>query len=324
MHPALVLALFLSSLAAPLTVDAQGLEKLYRIGMLERTSIAINAANLDGFRQGLRELGYVEAKNFLIEYRSADGRDERFPDLATELVRLQVDVILTRGTPATLAAKNATGTIPVIMTGIGDPVGSGIVASLARPAGNITGLSGLTVELFVKRVELLKELVPGAARLAAIFNMSNPSIPPQWKEVERGARSLGIQPQLFDVRKPDDLEQAFDTATRRRADALVVGLDTLTQANHRLIVELAAKHRLPAIYASTEFAGALLSYGVNYPDLYRRAASFADKIFKGAKPADIPVEQPIRYELVINMKTAEAIGVTIPPSLLLRADRIIQ
>src|SRR3989442_564673 len=213
--------------------------------MLERTSIAINAANLDGFRQGLRELGYIEAKNFLIEYRSADGRDERFPDLATELVRLKVDLILTRGTPAALAAKNATGTIPVVMTGIGDPVGQGIVVSLARPGGNVTGLSATTTDIYAKRVELLKELVPGAARLAAI-------------------------------------------------------------------------------YASTEFAGALLSYGVNYPDLYRRAASFADKIFKGAKPADIPVEQPIRYELVINMKTAEAIGVTIPPSLLLRADRVIQ
>ena len=324
MHPALVLALLLSSLAAPLTVDAQGPEKLYRIGMLERTSIAINAANLDGSRQGLRELGYVEAKNFLIEYRSADGRDERFPDLATELVRLKVDLILTRGTPAALAAKNATGTIPVVMTGIGDPVGQGVVASLARPGANVTGLSATTTEIYAKRVELLRELVPGAARIAAIFNMSNPSFPPQWKEVERGARSLGIQPQLLDVRKPDDLGRAFDTATRQRADALVVGLDTLTQANYRLIVELAAKHRLPAIYASTEFAGALITYGVNYPDLYRRAASFADRIFKGAKPADIPVEQPTRYELVINMKTAEAIGVTIPPSLLLRADRVIQ
>jgi putative ABC transport system substrate-binding protein len=324
MHRALVLALLLSSLAPPLAGDAQQPEKLYRIGVLERTSTAINAANLDGFRQGLRELGYVEGKNFVIEYRFADGRDERFPDLATELVRLKVDLILTRGTPAALAAKNATGTIPVVMTGIGDPVGQGVVASLARPGGNVTGLSATTTELYAKRVELLRELVPGAARIAALFNMSNPSIPPQWKEVETAARSLGIQAQLLDVRKPDDLGRAFDSAIRQRADALVVGLDTLTQANHRLIVELAAKHRLPAIYASMEFAGGLVTYGVNYPDLYRRAASFADRIFKGAKPADLPVEQPTRYELVINMKTAKAIGLTIPPSVLLRTDHVIQ
>src|SRR5213594_1154990 len=179
--------------------DAQQTNKIPRIGYLSAQSLSAESSRLDGFRQGLRELGYVEGKNFVIEYRFADGRDERFPDLATELVRLKVDLILTRGTPAALAAKNATGTIPVVMTGIGDPVGQGVVASLAR-------------------VELLRELVPGAARIAAIFNMSNPSIPPQWKEVERGARSLGIQPQLLDVRKPDDLGRAFDTATRQRAD----------------------------------------------------------------------------------------------------------
>ena len=297
----LVLALVLSSIALPLVVDAQRPEKLYRIGMLERTSTAINAANLDGFRQGLRELGYVEGKNFLIEYRSADGRDERFAGLATELVHLKVDLILTRGTPAALAAKNATGTIPVVMAGIGDPVGQGVVASLARPGGNVTGLSALVTEIYAKRVELLRELVPGATRFAALFNMSNPSIPPAWKEVEMAARSLAIQPQLLDVRKPEDLGPAFDRAIRERADGLVVGLDTLTQANQRLIVDLAAKHRLVAIYASTEFVGGLIVYGVNYPDHYRRAASFADRIFKGAKPADLPVEQPTTFELVINL-----------------------
>ena len=221
---ALVLAFVISSVAAPLAVDAQQPEKLYRIGMLERTSPAINAANLNGFRQGLRELGYVEGKNFIIEYRSADGRDERFPALATELVRQKVDVILTRGTPATLAAKNATGTIPVIITGIGDPVGQGIVASLARPGGNVTGLSPLVTELYPKRVELLRELLPKAVRLAVILNMSNPAAPAQWKEVERAARSLSLQPQLLDVRTPEDLGSAFDGAVRQRADALVVGL----------------------------------------------------------------------------------------------------
>jgi putative tryptophan/tyrosine transport system substrate-binding protein len=311
-------------LAAPLAAEAQRPEKLYRIGMLERTSPAINAANLDGFRQGLRELGYVEGKNFVIEYRSADGRDERMPDLATELVRLKVDLILTRGTPVVLAAKNATGTIPVVMAAIGDPVGQGVVASLARPGGNVTGLSAVTTELYAKRVELLRELVPGAARIAALFNMSNLALPPQWKEVERAARSLGIQPQLLDVRKAEDLGPAFNSAIRQRADALVVGFDTLTQASQRLIVDLAAKHQLPAIYASTEFAGGLVSYGVHYPDYYRRAASFADKIFKGAKPADLPVEQPTKFELVANMRTAKALGLTIPPSVLLRADQVIE
>jgi putative ABC transport system substrate-binding protein len=292
--------------------------------MLERTSTAINAANLEGFRQGLRELGYVEGKNFVLEYRSADGRDERFPGLAAELVRLPVDLMVTRGTPAALAAKNATGTIPVVMTGVSDPVGQGVVASLARPGGNVTGLNTLISELFGKRVGLLKELVPGATRVAVLFDMGNTSSPSAWKEVETAARSLGIQPQLFDVRKAEDLGPAFESAIRQRADALVVGQDTLTQANQRLIVELAAKHRLPAIYASMEFVGGLVIYGVNYPDHYRRAATFADKIFKGAKPADLPIEQPTKFELVINTKTAKALGLTIPPLLLLRADQVIQ
>jgi putative ABC transport system substrate-binding protein len=237
---------------------------------------------------------------------------------------LPVDLIVTRGTPAALAAKNATGTIPVVMTGVSDPVGQGVVASLARPGGNVTGLNTLISELFGKRVGLLKELVPGATRVAVLFNMGNPSSPPAWKEVETAARSLGIQPQLFDVRKAEDLGPAFESAIRQRADALVVGQDTLTQANQRLIVELAAKHRLPAIYASMEFAGGLVIYGVNYPDHYRRAATFADKIFKGAKPADLPIEQPTKFELVINTKTAKALGLTIPPLLLLRADQVIQ
>jgi putative tryptophan/tyrosine transport system substrate-binding protein len=311
-------------LAAPLVAEAQQAEKIYRIGMLERTSTAIKAANLDGFRRGLRDLGYVEGKSFVIEYRSADGRDERFPGLATELVRLKVDLIVTRGTPAALAAKNATGAIPVVMAGIGDPVGQGVVASLARPGGNVTGLSAVVTELFAKRVELLRELVPTAARLAALFNMSNPSIPAQWKEVETAARSVGIQSQLFDVRKLEDLAPAIEAAIRQRANALVVGLDTLTQANQRVIVHLAAKHRLPAMYASTEFAGGLIVYGVNYPDQYRRAASFVDRIFKGAKPADLPIEQPTKLELVINLKTAKALGLKIPQSVLQRADQVIE
>jgi len=313
-----------SLLAAPLAVEAQRPEKLYRIGMLERTSTAINAANVDSFRQGLRNLGYVEGKSFVIEYRSTDGRDERYPGLAAELVRLKVDLIVTRGTPAALAAKNATATIPVVMAGIGDPVGQGVVASLARPGGNITGLSAQVTDIYAKRVDLLKELVPRAVRVAALFNMSNPSIPQAWREVETSARSLRIHPQLLDVRKPEDLGPAFDSAIRQRADVLVVGLDSLTQANQRHIVDLAAKHRLPAMYASMEFAGGLIVYGVNYPDHYRRAASFVDRIFKGAPPADLPIEQPTKFELAINLKTAKALGLKIPQSLLQRADQVIE
>jgi ABC-type uncharacterized transport system substrate-binding protein len=312
-------------LAAPL-VEAQQVGKVYRIGMLETTSPALNAANLDAFRRGLRELGYVEGQNFTIEYRSADGRRERFPDLAAELVRLKVDVILTRGTPAVMAAKNATATIPVVMAASGDPVLSGVVSSLARPGGNVTGLSAIVVEISGKRLELIREVVPGASRVAALFNMSNPNDALQWKETESAAPSLRVQLQLLDVRKPGDLAGAFDAAVKQRAGALVVGLDALTWANHRPIVDLAAKHRLPAMYGGREFvdAGGLIAYGVSYPHLYHRAASFVDKILKGAKPADLPVEQPTRLELVINLKTAKALGLAIPPSLVQRADEVIQ
>lgn len=311
---------------APIAIEAQpAADKVYRIGMLERTSAVINAANLEAFRQGLRALGYVEGKNLAIEYRSANGRDERFRDLAAELVALKVDLILTRGTPAALAAKHATGGgIPVVITGVGDPIGQGIVASLARPGGNITGLSATVTEIYPKRVELLSELVPRATRIAVLFNMSNPAIPRQWLEVETAARALGLQAHLLDVRKVEDLRPAFDMATRQRADALVVGLETLTLANAPLIVELAAKHRLPAMYASTEFVGGLASYGVNYPDHYRRAATFVDKIFKGAKPADLPVEQPTKLELAINLKTARALGLTVPQTVLLQVDHMIE
>ena len=312
-------------LAAPLAAEVQPAGKVYCIGVLEPTSMALNAANFDAFRQGLRELGYVEGRNMRIEYRSADGRSERFPDLAAELVRLKVDVILTRGTPAVMAAKNATGTIPVVMAASGDPVLSGVVSSLARPGGNVTGLSAVVVEVSGKRLELIREMAPGVSRVAALFNMSNPNDALQWKEIETAAPSLRVQLQLLDVRKPSDFAGAFDAAVKGRAGALVVGLDALTWANHRPIVDLAAKHRLPAIYGGREFvnAGGLIAYGVSYPHLYHRAANFVDKILKGAKPADLPVEQPSKFELVINLKTAKAFGLTIPQSLLQRADEVI-
>jgi putative ABC transport system substrate-binding protein len=309
--------------AWPLAALAQS---AYRIGVLDTTSAALNAANFDALRQGLRQHGYIEGQNLVIEYRSADGRAERFPDLAAELVRLNVDLIVTRGTPAIFAAKNATKTIPVVMAASGDPLGAGVVAGLARPGGNVTGLSAFVTELQAKRLELLREMVPRIDRIAALLNMSSPAEPPQWEETKAAARTLAIEPQLLDVRKPEDLSRAFETAIRQRADALVVGINVLTQANRQPIADLATKHRLPAIYASREFvdAGGLVALGVSYPDLYRRAATYVDKILKGAKPADLPIEQPTKFELMINLKTAKALGLEVPPMLLARADEVIE
>ena len=275
--------------------------------------------------KGFETLGYVEGKTSPSSTARPMDVTNGFAIWRPSWSPLKVDLILTRGTPAALAAKHATaGGIPVVITGVGDPIGQGIVASLARPGGNITGLSATVTEIYPKRVELLSELVPRATRIAVLFNMSNPAIPRQWLEVETAARALGLQAHLLDVRKVEDLRPAFDMATRQRADALVVGLETLTLANAPLIVELAAKHRLPAMYASTEFVGGLASYGVNYPDHYRRAATFVDKIFKGAKPADLPVEQPTKLELAINLKTARALGLTVPQTVLLQVDHMIE
>jgi putative ABC transport system substrate-binding protein len=324
---ALLVALAFSILlAAPLGGEAQPAGKVYRIGMLETRSAVLNAANIDAFRQGLRELGYKEGQNLEIVYRSAEGRDERFPGLASELVNLKVDLILTRGTPAALAAKSAAPTIPVVMAASGDPVGAGLIASLGHPGGNVTGLSLFNVEIYGKRVELLRELIPRLTRIAGLFNMSNPVLPLQWKEVERAARSLGIQPQLIDVRRPEDLTPAFDAAAKQHAEALIVGLDGVTQGNLRLIAELAAKQRLASIYGAKEYAnfGGLITYGPSELYMYHRAAAFVDRIFKGAKPADLAVEQPTEFEVVINLKTAKVLGITIPQSLLLRADEVIQ
>jgi ABC-type uncharacterized transport system substrate-binding protein len=309
---------------APLAARAQQPDRFFRIGMIERTSIAVNAVNVQSFRHGLRDLGYVEGEHFVIEYRSAEGQDQRCPGLVSELARLKVDLIVTRGTPAALAAKSGAGAIPVVIIGVGDPVGQRLVDSLAHPGGNVTGLSAAVTQIYPKRVQLLRELVPRATRLAALLNMSNPALPSQWREIEKAARSIDIEPLLLDVRKVEDLEPAFTTAVRLRADAMIVGLDTLTQANQWIIVDLAAKHRLPAMYASTEFARGLVAYGVNYPEMYRRAAGFAHKIFRGAKPADLPVEEPTAFELVINLRTARSLGLTIPPSLLLRADYVVE
>jgi putative ABC transport system substrate-binding protein len=311
-------------LAAPLAAEAQEAGKVYRIGILETIPAAQNAANLAALRKGLRDLGYVEGRNLIIEYRSADGRAERFPDLASELVRLKVDLIVTRGTPAARAAKNATGTIPVVMATMGDP--RAIVASFAQPGGNITGVTTFSTELTAKRFELLKELVPNLSRVALLHNMGNPAAPPEWEETKTAARSLGLQAELLDVRSQGDLGRAFELAVRQRVDALVIGADGLTQMHQQTIVDLVARNRLPAAYPAREFVegGGLIAYAVNYPDLYFRFASFVDKIFKGAKPGELPVEQPTKFELVINLKTAKALGLTIPPAVLARADEVIE
>ncbi len=321
---ALTAVLALGLLAAPPATRAQQAGKVYRIGILETIPVERNAANLAGLRKGLRDLGYVEGRNLVIEYRSADGRAERFPDLAAELVRLKVDLILTRGTPAARAAKQATETIPTIMATMGDP--RAIVASFAHPGGNITGVTTFSTELTGKRVELLKELIPRLSRVAMIHNMGNPAAPPEWEETKTAARALGLQADLLDVRSPDDLGRAFELALRRQVDALLIGMDGLTQMHQPMIVDFVARHRLPAVFGAREFveAGGLMAYAVSYPDLYVRLATFVDRIVKGAKPSELPVEQPSKFELVINLKTARTLGLTIPQSLLLRADQIIQ
>jgi putative ABC transport system substrate-binding protein len=314
-----------AAVARPLAARAQQ-PKVWRIGVLETISQSMNAANFEAFRRGLRELGYIEGQNLIIDYRSADGRAERFPGLAADFVRLQVDVIVTRGTPAGLAAKNATTTIPIVMAAMSDPVGVGAVDGLARPGGNITGLAVFSSELEPKRVELLKEMVPGLTRVAVLFNMSNPVFLSRWEMMKTATQSLHIKAQLLDVRRPEDLGSAFEAAARQRADALVCGTDAFIQANRHLIVELAAKSRLPSIYGYADFAdtGGLMSYSVNYPDLYFRAAGLVAKILNGTRPGDLPVEQPTKFKLVINLKTAKALGLDVPDRLLTLADEVIE
>jgi putative tryptophan/tyrosine transport system substrate-binding protein len=319
-----VLGVIGGAAAWPLGARAQQVDKVYRIGVLETTPIDLNAANMDAFRQGLRTLGYFEGRNLVIEYRSADGRAERFAGLLADLLKSKVDVIVTRGTPAVLAAKNPMVTVPVVAAAMGEPLM--IVSSLAHPGGNVTGISSYTTDLEAKRLEVLKEIVPSAIRIAGLYNMRNPSALGQWTELQKAAKTLGVQSQLLDVRKSEDIAPAFDAASRERADGLLVGIDALTQTNRELIADLALKHRIPTIYVSKEFveAGGLIAYGPSYPDLYRRAASYIDKVLKGEKPGDLPIEQPTKFELVINLKTAKALGLTVPPTLLARADEVIE
>ena len=298
----------------------------FRIGVLETIALERNSANFGALRRGLQERGYVEGRNLRFEYRTANGHADRFPALATELVRLGVDLIVTRGTPAARAAKAATSTIPIVMAAIGEPLEVGIVASLAQPGGNITGMTSYVSELSGKRVELLKEAFPGVSRVASLQNMSNPIAPAQWDATRQTAIALGLSAELLDARVAEDIPRAFARYVEGRSEALTVGLDALIQAQIAMIIELAARHRIRATYPSREFVdgGGLMSYGVNYPDLYFRAAGLIDKIFKGAKAGELPVEQPNKLELLVNLKTARTLGLTIPSTLIARADEVIE
>ncbi len=306
--------------------EAQQPKKLPRIGFLGATSPSVESTRLEGFRQGLRELGYLEGKNIVIEWRWAEGKFDRLPDLAAELVRLDVEVIVTGGSTSSGAAKEVTTTIPIVMAQVNDPVGSGFVASLARPGGNITGLSTLVPELGGKRLELLKEVVPKLSRVAVFGTSTTPGNAQGLKETEPAAKALKVPLQYLDILGPKDIESAFRQASKGRADAVLVLNAPVLISQRKQITDLAAKSRLPAIYPFPEFveAGGLMSYGVSVVGLYRRAATYVDKILKGRKPADLPVEQPTKFELVINLKAAKQIGLTIPPNVLARADRVIR
>jgi putative ABC transport system substrate-binding protein len=316
-----------SLLATPLAAEAQPKAGVPRIGYLGNSSPSLESDLVDAFRQGLGEFGYTEGQNITIEYRWAEGKYDRFPDLVADLVRLKVDVIVTAGTPGALAAKQATKTIPIVMAVAADAVGAGLVASLARPGGNVTGSTTIVQELEGKRLELLREVVPRLSRIAVLWNPANSVQPIILKQTQLAAPALGLRLEpIVGVSGVRELEGAFATISRARPDALILLADRFLLAERTRIVEFAAKRRLPTMYPYREMvkAGGLMSYSPSYPDLFRRAATFVDKILKGAKPGDLPVEQPTKFELVINLKTAKALGLTIPPSLLQRADEVIQ
>jgi len=305
---------------------AQQPTKMSRIGFLTAGSSSTIPARIDAFRQGLRELGYVEDKNIVIEWRFAEGKLDRLSALVAELVRLKVDVILSAGAAVTRPAKEATRTIPIVMAQDTDPVGNGFVASLARPGGNITGLSSYSAELNGKRVELLKEIVPKLSRLAVVGESTYPGNAQSLKETELAAGALKVQLQYLDVLDPKDIETAFRDTSKGRADGVLLLQSAVLNSQRKQTADLATKSRLPAIYYAPEFldAGGLMSYATSITDLYRRAATYVDKILKGAKPADLPVEQPKKFELIISLKAAKQIGLTIPPNVLVRADQVIK
>jgi putative tryptophan/tyrosine transport system substrate-binding protein len=304
--------------------EAQQAKKVYRIGFLAAT---YDDFRVEAFRQGLREFGYVEGQNITIEYRWGGGKFEPLPDLAVELVQLKVDVIVAVVTQASLAAKKATGTIPIVMIGVSDPVASGLVFSLARPSTNITGTSSMTAEVVGKQLELLKETLPKIARVAALWNPANPVFQSiQLKETEDAARVLGVQLQLIEARGPDEIDRALAAIAKKRTKALLILGDPVFTAHRKRMADLSTKHRIPTVSGTREYAeaGGLMAYGPSFPDMYRRAAYYVDRILNGTKPADLPVEQPRKFELVINLQTAEQIGLTIPQWMMMRADKVIR
>ena len=318
----------LGLLVATLAAEAQAPAKLPRIGFLTAVPLSVMSARTQAFRQGLREMGYVEGKTILIEWRSAEGQPDRLPSLAAELVRLNVDVIVTGGPSATRPTKAATGTIPIVITNDSDPVANGFVASLARPGGNITGLSTLSPEIYGKQLEILKEIIPGLSRVAVLGTSSDPGNAQALRETERAAQALRVQLQYLDVLGPKDLETAFRAARTGRADAVLTLPSAVLASNRQQVIDLAGRGRLPAMHFSTSPGfvadGGLMSYGASTADLDRRVATFVDKILKGAQPADLPIEQPTKFEFVINLKAAKQIGLTIPPAVLARADEVIK
>jgi len=312
--------------AVGIITEAQQPAKIPRIGYLSAASRSTSPARIEAFRQGLRDLGYVEGKNIVIEYRFAEGKLDRLPALVAELVRLKVDLIVTTASRETRASKGATNTIPIVMTTEGDPVGTGFVASLARPGGNITGLSTLTAELSGKRLELLKEILPNLSRVAVLGSSTNPGHAQVLKETELAAGASKVKLEYLDILGPKDIETAFRAAGKGRADAILMLSSSVFTSQRTQVIELAVKSRLPVSYPRPEFveAGGLLTYGPSTTDLHRRAATYVDKILKGAKPADLPVEQPTKFEFIINLKAAKQIGLTIPPNVLARADKVLR
>jgi putative ABC transport system substrate-binding protein len=312
--------------AWPLAARAQQAGKMYRIGFLGNSTAALEGSLVGSFREGLRDLGYVEGQNILIEYRWAEGQYEQFPALIAELLAQRVEVIVTAGTPASLAVKKTTTSVPLVMVAVGDPVTTGLVASLARPGGNITGLTSTSEELDGKRLELLREVIPKLSHVAVFWNPENPTLLTSLKEMRAAAQVLGIKVQVLEVRTPADLEETFKAIVRERPGALLVMGDRLFLHNRQRIMDFATKQRLPVVPGHPELveAGGLMSYGASYPGMHRRAAYFVDRILKGAKPADLPVERPTKFELVINLKTARALGLGVPPTLLARADEVIE
>ena len=314
-----------SALAWPLAARAQQGKKLPTIGLLGSVTAAAQSQWTAAFVQRLREVGWTEGRNVAIEYRWAEGRTERFAEIADEFVRLEVDVIVTSGTPAVMALKQATSVIPIVFATAGDPVGNNLVASLARPGGNVTGLSVQSADVAAKRVELLREVVPGLRRLAIMLNVGNPFTVLELREVQAAASTLGLEVATLEIRRAEDIAPAFE-ALKGRAEALDVVADALVNTHRNRINTLALSARLPTMYHMREpvEAGGLMSYGPHWPDMWRRAADYIDKILRGAKPADIPVEQPTKFDLIINQTTAKALGLTVPPMLLARADEVIE